>query len=85
MADKYFVEESRKSWFTSDPITNNDLQTGCLMRIATATEAMAKSHIQLQNEYNYMRDSRDRYRAELEKAKSQIRGLKGAITRLKKK
>ena len=85
MADKYFVEESRKSWFTSAPVTNGDLQTGCLMRIATATEAMAKSHIQLQNEYNYMRDSRDRYRTELQEAKNKIRGLKGAITRMKKK
>ena len=68
----------------SQNVTWQEVRDGCLMRIADATELMAKNHAQLISE----RDRYERwYRQEKDSAKAlrrTIAGLKGAITRLKK-
>lgn len=68
-------------------VTNSaieSIQVSCLMRIADASEAMAKNHIKLQNDYNYMKESRDSYRDQVAKLEFKIRTLKGNNTKLKK-
>lgn len=83
MAQKYFKQESKKDWYTSVSITNDDLQTGALMRIADATELMASNYLKLQNDYKYMKEDRDRYRDWYHKEQKKSAALKGHITRLK--
>lgn len=80
-------EASRENWnLNSDQgPTIDEINSGSLQRIADATEAMAKNHIRLQQDYDYMKGSRDRYRTELTAAENKIRTLKGVITKLKKK
>jgi hypothetical protein len=60
------------------------LQTGALLRIADATELMAKNHIELQNELErnkrWFNQERE-YRVAEQKTNS---NLKGQITKLKK-
>jgi hypothetical protein len=68
-----------------DAATLEQINTGSLQRIADATEAMAQNFVKLQNDYEYMRKSRDNYREDYRTAQRQITALKGHITRLKKK
>jgi len=86
MADiKRYRDESRKHYGTSDEyLTIDQLNAGSLQRIADATEAMAKNHVQLQNDYNYMKISRDGYRELYEMERKRTKALKGVITKLKK-
>lgn len=85
---KTYKAESRKDYGCdrdeNDGIGLDGLKTGCLMRIADATEVMAKR-------YQDLIDERDRYKRwhkELEerwcKAVLRIAALKGVITKLKK-
>lgn len=86
---KSFIEHSKTPW----ELKNNNgeypgdenITIGCLQRIATATEAMAVNHVKLQNDYDYMRSQRDRYRQRYEESQRRISALKGVITKLKKK
>lgn len=81
------IDQSKIQW--GNPIEedeypgNERIKLGCLQRIASATEAMAKNHVQLQNDYNYMRESRDRYRDLYEKEAKRSAALRGWITRYK--
>jgi hypothetical protein len=91
MAQKFksFREESKTNWGVTqdekDPLNNDQLRTGAMLRIADATEKMARNHIDLIND-------RDRFERYYREARAQNRsmfksmaGLKGQITRLKKK
>ena len=83
---KKFSDESRNGYGreTADGnLWNDDLQVGCLQRIADATEAMAKNHIRLMEE-------RDRYerwwktaKADAERIARSNAALRGYIKRLK--
>ena len=89
MSFKNFKDESRINWgrelCDKQQLPNNEIQLGAIMRIADAVEVMAKNHQQLI-------DERDRYKKwyedggqRREKLYRQISGLRGYITRLKKK
>ncbi len=67
----------------SDAPTDVELQTGCLQRIANATELMASNYVKLQKDYDYMKESRDKYRDMSERRDRTISALKGVITKLK--
>ncbi len=78
-------EHSRTAWEAPDGATIEQINAGSLQRIADATEKMAAS-------YDRMREDRDRYKAELERATTRInrlllsqRALNGVITKLRKK
>lgn len=81
------VEQSKIYWgnhVEEDEYPGNDrIKLGCLQRIASAAEAMAKNHVQLQSDYNYMRESRDRYKALYEKEAKRSAAFKGWVTRYK--
>ena len=71
-----------------DSITKLDLDeinTGSLMRIADAAEMMAQNYVTLQNNYEYMRKSRDEHIQEVERMSRRISALQGVITKLKRK
>ena len=86
MAFKDYREQSRTQWGTeAASLTLDQLNTGAILRIADATEKMATNHVKLQDDYDYMRKDRDRYKERFERAENKIRGLKGAITKLKKR
>lgn len=61
-----------------------DIQLGCLLRIADATEAMAKRHTDLMPSRDYYeRVARERL-AQIEALLRQRAALRGAITRMKR-
>lgn len=82
-----YEEASRQSWHRSDggQPDRDQMQLGCLQRIADSTEAMAKNFIQLQND----RDFQIRRKLDLEKDNLRmarvIRALRGTITRMKRR
>lgn len=86
---KSYREESRVNWGTNidekENISSEQISLGALLRIADASEAMAKNHLTLQDNYNFMKERRDYYRELSEKQERQIRALKGVITKLKRK
>lgn len=82
MAD--YQEISKRSWRPREPINGEDVRTGALLRIAEATELIAK-------DYDSMRRDRDLYKRWYEDKRSEarrlgnvIRGLKSYIKRIKK-
>jgi hypothetical protein len=85
MSNETVKQASRRDFTPSDSLTWEMLQTGSLQRIADATEAMAKNHIQLQQErerYKRWYDDERYERAKLEKSNA---ALRGQITKLRKK
>ena len=85
-----FKEASKTDWVVevADEIKypgDKNIQLGCLMRIASATEAMAKSHTDLILEKERLKTTKEYYRTEYEAAKRREAALKGHITRLKNK
>lgn len=55
-----------------------------LQRIADATEAMAKNHIRLQEDLEWMTKSRDRWQNDCESLARKNANLRGQMTKLKK-
>lgn len=82
---KSFKDQSKLDWQVRGdlPITNEQIQIGCLQRIADATEVMAKNYIELFAEKEKFRrwyqDERD-WRESLERS---LRTHKGNYTRVK--
>lgn len=85
---KSYREESRVNWGATidekEALDREQISLGALLRIADASEAMAKNHITLQADYNYMKDRRDYYRELSTKQERQIRALRSVITKLKR-
>jgi len=84
MAEKYFKQESKKEWFTSAPVTNDDLRTGCLMRIADATEKMASNYTELQNNLEWYKRRFNEKTEEIATLEKRVAAYKGVINRMKK-
>lgn len=82
-----YDKESRKGWYdpSRDKPSREQLQLGCLQRIADATETMCKDREKLERDYQYMRDSRDRYRSQCERLERSNAALRGVITKMKRR
>lgn len=80
-------EASKQNWnlFTDGHPTIQEINSGSLQRIADATELMASNYTRLQNELQWMKESKERQRLEATRLFNQVRTLKGVITKLKKK
>lgn len=80
-----YRDESRKGWGTEgDGLTRDQIQTGALLRIADATELMAKTHADLAQSRDYYKK---RFEEELAITRSMRKAnaaLRGHIGRLKK-
>ncbi len=86
MAHKSYREESRKDYGTTTPGTldRDQIRTGALLRIADATELMARRHTQLimeRDEYKRFHEEADRKLSAIKLSNS---ALRGQITKLRK-
>lgn len=87
MAHRSFKEDSRQPWgYDGDKRTSTleEVNTGCLQRIADATEVMAKNYLQMQSDLNYYKKRSEDLQKRVESRDNTIKSLKGHITRLKK-
>lgn len=76
-------DKSRRNW-SNDNNSNENIQLGCMLRIADATEKMAQRHTDLIRErdtYNRWYDEEAQRRKTIER---QLSAAKGQITKLKK-
>lgn len=89
MIFKSYREESRTNWGVT--VTENtkpdreQLMLGCMLRIADATEAMAKNYTQLQNELKWANEKNGRNQTRIEKLQRQVNAYKGIVKKLKGK
>lgn len=85
---KPYKELSRTNWgkdySEGERPDRDDLKFGCILRIADSMEAMAKNHVKLQEDYNYMKERRDYLKERNLELERKNRALKGVITKLKK-
>lgn len=79
------LREISKGHYSSEGNSFDALQTGCLQRIADATEAMSKSYVTLQNDVAWYRKRNVEQNETITALHRQISSLKGVITKLKKK
>lgn len=86
---KSYREESRTNWgVTVSEATKPDrdqLQLGCLLRIADATELMAKNFIQLQNDRDMYKRWYDQEVAKNARLRRQVSAYVGIVKKLKQK
>lgn len=85
-----YREESRKQYgitpeSESKGVTLEQLQVGALLRIADATELMAKNFLALQAENKRLQESLNYWRAEHGELSKRYSAQKGVITKMKKK
>lgn len=89
MGLKNYKEESRKNWgknlLEGEDLSNEDLTLGAILRIADATELMAKNFLQLQKENNHLRKSNDSLMHYYEKEKKKASTYKGLYHKEKNK
>jgi hypothetical protein len=80
-------DKSRKNWDTQHEefLGYDELKVGALQRIADATEAMAKNHIQLINELERYKSYYTHTLKRAVNAERSNAALRGVITKLKRK
>jgi hypothetical protein len=79
-------DASKQTYATRSHVaTESEIKTGCLQRIADATELMAKSHAELERSLRLAREERDRAQRWLKHEENKTRALRGVITKLKKR
>lgn len=63
--------------------SDQEIQTGCMQRIADATEIMATNFLKLQSENEYLRNRNQSLKKELESTKRSAYSYKGKFNRLR--
>ena len=82
---KNYREESRKhGWGQDGKMCIDQLKLGCMLRMADASEVMAKNNQQLINDKEKYKRWYKEEQAKNERHGKTIAGLRGYITRLKK-
>jgi len=84
---KPYRKESRKDWGSSGPDnpTERQIQLGAILRIADATEAMAKRHTELIRDRDYYQREYLRALDRIAELSRRLAAQKGLVTKLKKK
>lgn len=87
ISKKSHKEWSKDNWYRSDAEqpTPEQLQFGCLQRIAEALEAMAKPYVRLLEDQKWYSERNERQEAQIKRLKNRAAGLKAANTKLKNK
>lgn len=88
MSRKDIKAMSREKTWTideSEKMSTELINTAALLRIADASEMMAKNFLQLQNDVQFYQAGYVRRGKEIEGMANTIRSMKGHITRLKNK
>jgi len=77
---------SRREWASENPgLTRDELKVGTLLRIADATEAMARRYNDLLDRNRFLERACESRSSEIEHLERRISSLKGQITKMKKK
>lgn len=83
---KSYRKESKLDYGTNqEKLTQDQLNTGCFLRIADSVESISKGYVNLEKQLKSALSDVDYYRSELNKQRHVNAGLKGYINRLKKK
>lgn len=80
-----YIEESKKYWERPTGATTDDLQLGCLQRIASAAEAISENSLSLIAARDFYKRRFEEATAKCDRISLSNRALRGVITRLKKK
>jgi len=82
-----YREESKKHYQSTAEaaFTCGQLRTGALLRIADATEAIAKDYVKLQEDAEFYKRQRDSFQRGNERVFRQISAYKGVITKMKRR
>lgn len=90
MGFKSYRKESREDYGLKGPevtedtaLTGDQLRTGCLMRIADATEAMARNHDSIIGERDMYKRWYEEARRDVEHLQKSASALRGIITKIK--
>lgn len=82
---KYFKEESKKEYYTSDTtLTEHQIMLGCMMRVADSLELIAKNYSFLISDVNYYKKTSEQYRDRVIKHARGIAFYRGYLKRMKK-
>ncbi len=86
MSFKNYKDDSRKNWGTSDArnLSDDEIKLGAILRIADATEAMAKNHVQLMAQRDAFERSAKYHQSRAARLDRSNAALRGVITKLKK-
>lgn len=88
MPFKNYRDASRTNWGRDVDdgvaLSREDLQFGCMLRIADATELMARNHATLVAQRDDAQRQRDYFAAESKGLQLQLRAARGQITKLKR-
>lgn len=88
MAQQSWKDASKINWTSEGDgngfIGENKIAVGCLMRIASATESMARSHADLIAEAERFKKWYHEEKARREKLQRQVNAYKGIIKRMKR-
>ncbi len=83
---KNYKDQSRINWgTTSETLTLEQINTGAILRIADATESMAKNYTQMERDLKYYKELSERRGESLIKSHRLVSSLKGHLTRHKNK
>ena len=82
---RHYKAESRRDWWTPRTPSTEEVTCGTLMRIADATEKMAKRHTELIEERDLLLRKYRARNATIEMLHRRLAGTRGYITRLKRK
>lgn len=83
--DKTYVAKSRSKWWTEDKPNIEQLQIGCLQRMADSLENMEKPFKDLIEHNEYLKGRLREEQAAGRHLNRRIASLRGAIKRMKKK
>lgn len=89
MPFKSYRKESRSDWgkemAEKESLSVEQLQTGALLRLADATEMMAKNYTSMQANLDWYKNQSQERHDRILSLEKQVSSLKGVITKLKKK
>lgn len=83
---KSFRKESRIDWGirgSTEPLSDEQLKLGAILRIADATEAMAKRHTELLEEVERLKRYQASLKGRIATLKKSNAGLRGYLRRMK--
>lgn len=82
-----FREHSRQDYGRMDggKLTVEQISCGALLRIADATEAMARNHVQMQADLDYYKTLSETRAEVINRLERSTAALRGTITKLKKR
>lgn len=89
MPQRFYKQASRSDWYRdtagTENLRNDEVQLGAILRIADATEAMARRYTDLIDSRDYLKREVNRLNARLETERRRVAALRGVIRRRKGK